>query len=57
MLSDLEEIRLRNLQLSRNLLRRDTHFSDEELSVLFFQISEDLVKMSFAIKRLINPFD
>lgn len=54
--SDLEEIRLRNLQMSRDLLKRDKHWTDMEFNAYFLKMHEDMVKLSHVMKRLIDPF-
>ena len=52
----LEEVRLRNLQLSRNLLKSTSHLTDDELKGRFLSIYEDIVLISFILKRTIDPY-
>lgn len=55
-ISELEDIRLRNLQGSRDILKHKSHWTDDKISAYFLRMHEDFVKLAFCVKRLMDPF-
>jgi hypothetical protein len=56
LVSKIEEIRLRNLQMGRDILKRDKHYTDTDLNAYFFKIHEDLTLIAHTLKRIISPY-